>query len=212
MCASTLMPTVSSTSAPSRSPPERRTRSPSRTTRAVSRRTRSSAWSTTPRSTRPRMMPTACVSRPRTPSRTTATPSRDPSPPTRSRTRSQPTTRPSSSPRSKRPSPGWMPTQPPRRRSTKRSRRASSLSPCQSSSPWPVEPEVCQEACQAAQCQTWAAPEVPHQPLTQLADQPSRRSTKRQLPRSPPTLCAPVARSGFDVHRAGTGLSTATAR
>merc|ERR1712137_1180356 len=73
------MPTVSRTSVPPRSPPERKTRLPSPTTRDVFPKTRSSAWSPKPRSTRPRMMPTATVSKPRTDSRTTATPSRDPS-------------------------------------------------------------------------------------------------------------------------------------
>merc|ERR1711933_678016 len=62
-------------------------RSPSPTTRVVFHKMKSNAWFPKPRSTRPRMMPTETVLKPRTVLKTTVIPSRDPSAVTKSHQR-----------------------------------------------------------------------------------------------------------------------------
>merc|ERR1712224_714956 len=164
---------------PSRSLLVRRTRLPLPTTRDVFPKTKSNAWSPKPRSTRPRMTPTATVSKPRTVLRTTATPSRDPSVVTKLLPRwTQPTRLPWKQ-RLKRPSAGSTATLLPKRKNTKRGKRNSKVLLCLSFKRWevPPEPEVW------AVCPIW---EVCLEellalllPRTLLEDLPLKKSIKR---------------------------------
>merc|ERR1719384_536146 len=130
-------------------------------------------------------MLTRTASRPRTDLRTTATPSRAPSPLQRLRARSLPTTRRSSRTPLRRHSSGSTQTFLPRRRSLKRSKSLSRELPCLSFSPW-LEPlvelqVVCRVVCQVlVECLTSVPLVEPALllPMILLPDQPLRKSTK----------------------------------
>merc|ERR1711924_80676 len=107
-----------------------------------------------PRSTRLRMMPTATVSNPRTPLKTTVIPSRDPSAVTKLPLRWTQLTRLRWKARLKRLSAGSIATQLPKRKNTKKSRRNSKVSPCPSSKRWEVPLEACLAVCQEV-CLIW---------------------------------------------------------
>merc|ERR1711907_847903 len=105
--------------------------------------------------------------------RTTATPSRDPSAETKLPRRWTQPTRLPWRPRSKRSSAGSTTILPPRRKSTKRSKRNSKALPCPFFKRWEVPLED-QEACLEEEC-----PEAPLLLRTPLEDLPLKKSIKR---------------------------------
>merc|ERR1711933_649744 len=131
---------------------------------------RLSVWFPKQRSTKPRMMPTETVSRPRMVLKTTVILSRDPSVEMKLHRRWIPLTRPLWKARSKKRSAGWTATLRLKRRSTKRSKRNLKVLQCQSFKRWVVllEPEVCQELLR----------EAPLLLLNQQEDLPSKKLTK----------------------------------
>merc|ERR1712003_429283 len=131
---------------------EKRTRSPLPTTRVDFPKTKLNVWFRKQRNTRPKMMLTGTVSKPRMDLKTTVTLSRDQSVATKLHRKWIPPIRRPWKARLKKPLAGSTATPPPRRRNTKRSRRNSKASPCPSFRRWEVAQEVCLEVCQVV-CQ-----------------------------------------------------------
>merc|ERR1712232_648392 len=117
--------------------------------------------------------------------RTTATPSNLPSVPRKLQERSQKTKRPTWMPPSRTLSPGWMPTQLPRRRNTKKSKRPWKELPCPFFNKWLVVPvacqEVCPEVCQVDPCLIWEEllEDMMMDTMIQPEAQPLKKSIKR---------------------------------